>query len=115
MIEQEDVPAKARRIGAQMRERLDALQQRYDIIGDVRGQGQLMGIELVRDRQTKQPATDEGREIGRMCFANGLIFSLRRNGSVLRFVPPATTTPDQIDKAMDLLGDALEAVSTAAA
>jgi 2,2-dialkylglycine decarboxylase (pyruvate) len=115
VIEQEDVPAKARRIGAQMRERLEALQQRYDLIGDVRGQGQITGIELVRDRQSKQPATDEGREIGRMCFENGLIFSLRRNGSVLCFVPPATTTADQIDKAMDLLGQALEAVSTAAA
>jgi 2,2-dialkylglycine decarboxylase (pyruvate) len=94
---------------------LDVMQQRYELIGDVRGQGQLTGIELVRDRHTKQPATDEGREIGRMCFEQGLIFSLRRGGSVLRFVPPATTTPGQIDQAMDQLGQALEAVSTAAA
>ncbi len=115
VIEQEDVPAKARRIGGHMLERLEALQQRYEMIGDVRGQGQLTGIELVRDRRTKQPATDEGREIGRMCFEQGLIFSLRRGGSVLRFVPPATTTPGQIDAAMDQLGRALEAVSTAAA
>ncbi len=111
VIEQEDIPAKARRIGAQMHERLTALQQRYDIIGDVRGRGQLMGIELVRDRQSKVPATDEGRRIGRLCFENGLIFSLRRNGSVLRFVPPATTTEAQIDHAMDLLGRVLEVVS----
>ena len=115
MVEQEDVPAKARRIGAQMRERLEALQQRYEMIGDVRGHGQLIGIELVRDRDTKEPATDEGRAIGRTCFEHGLIFSLRRDGSVLRFVPPATTTPDQIDQAMDQLGRALEAVSTAGA
>ena len=115
VVEQEDVPAKARRIGAQMRERLEALQQRYELIGDVRGQGQLTGIELVRDRHTKEPATNEGRAIGRICFEHGLIFSLRRNGSVLRFVPPATTTPAQIDQAMDQLGRALEAVSTAAA
>jgi 2,2-dialkylglycine decarboxylase (pyruvate) len=115
VVEQEDVPAKARRIGGHMLERLEALQQRYEMIGDVRGQGQLTGIELVRDRRTKQPATEEGREIGRMCFEQGLIFSLRRGGSVLRFVPPATTTPGQIDAAMDQLGRALEAVSTAAA
>ena len=111
VIEGEDVPAKARKIGAQMRERLEALMQRYEIVGDVRGRGQLTGVELVRSRSTKEPATDEGREIGKLCFARGLIFSLRRNGSVLRFVPPATTTPDQIDQAMDLLGAAIEDVS----
>ena len=113
VVEGEDVPAKARRIGAQMLERLQALMQRYDMIGDIRGRGQLTGIELVRDRQTKEPATDEGRRIGKLCFGRGLIFSLRRGGSVLRFVPPATTTPDQIDRAMDLLGAAIEEVSTA--
>src|SRR6185312_2871239 len=112
VVEEEDVPAKARRIGAQMRERLEALMQRYEMIGDIRGRGQLTGVELVRDRQSKEPATDEGRAIGRYCFERGLIFSLRRNGSVLRFVPPATTTPAQIDQAMDLLGQALEHVAT---
>ena len=111
VIEQEDVPAKARAIGTRIRERLEALQQRYEMIGDIRGRGQLMGIELVRDRQSKEPATEEGRAIGQYCFERGLIFSVRRNGSVLRFVPPATTTADQIDRAMDLLGEALERMS----
>lgn len=113
VVEGEDVPAKARRIGAQMRERLEALMQRYELIGDIRGRGQLIGVELVRSRSTKEPATDEGRAIGKLCFASGLIFSLRRDGSVLRFVPPATTTPGQIDQAMDVLGEALEQVSAA--
>ena len=111
VIEEEDVPAKARAIGAAMRERLEALQQRYELIGEVRGRGQLLGLELVRDRQSKEPATEEGRRIHKMCFERGLIFSLRRGGSVLRFVPPATTTADQIDHAMDILGNALEAAS----
>ncbi len=70
-----------------------------------------MGVELVRDRQSREPATEEGREIGRLCFAGGLIFSLRRQGSVLRFVPPATTTPGQIEQAMGILRDALERAS----
>lgn len=115
VIAEEDVPAKARKIGAQMRERLEALMQRYEMIGDIRGRGQLTGIELVRDRHRKDPATEEGRAIGRYCFEHGLIFSLRRNGSVLRFVPPATTTADQIDRAMDLLAAALEEVSVGTA
>jgi 2,2-dialkylglycine decarboxylase (pyruvate) len=111
VIEEEDVPAKARAIGAAMRKRLDALQQRYELIGDVRGRGQLTGVELVRDRQTKEPASEVGRRIHKMCFEAGLIFSLRRNGSVLRFVPPATTRPDQIDRAMEILESAIEVVS----
>ena len=115
VIAQEDVPATARRIGAHMRERLETFMQRYEMIGDIRGRGQLIGVELVRDRASKTPATEEGKAIGRMCFERGLIFSLRREGSVLRFVPPATTTPGQIDWAMDRLGEALEAASTGAA
>ena len=115
IVEEEDVPAKARRIGAHMHERLAAHMQRYEMIGDIRGRGQLIGVELVRDRAGKEPATDEGRAIGAYCFERGLIFSLRRDGSVLRFVPPATTTPDQIDRAMDILGEALDRVSAGAA
>jgi 2,2-dialkylglycine decarboxylase (pyruvate) len=111
VVEQEDVPAKARRIGDRLRVRLEALQQRHEMIGDIRGHGQLMGIELVRNRHTKEPATEEGKAIGKYCFQRGLIFSVRRAGSVLRFVPPATTTDSQIDQAMDLLGEAIEAVS----
>ncbi len=114
VIEGEDVPAKARAIGTRMRERLASLMQRYEMIGDVRGRGQLIGVELVRDRQRKEPACEEGRAIGRYCFERGLIFSLRRNGSVLRFVPPATTSADQIDRAMDILGAAFETVSARA-
>jgi len=109
VIQQEDVPAKARRIGTLLRERFEELQQRYEMIGQIRGRGQLIGIELVRNRHTKEPATDEGRAIGQYCFAHGLIFSIRRNGSVLRFVLPASTTAGQIDAAADILKDAIEA------
>lgn len=111
VVEEEDVPAKARVIGGHMRARLEALQQRYDMIGDIRGRGQLIGIELVRDRQSREPAFEEGQRVHKECFDAGLIFSLRRKGSVLRFVPPATTTAGQIDQAMDTLGGAIERVS----
>jgi 2,2-dialkylglycine decarboxylase (pyruvate) len=111
VIQQEDVPARARRIGKHMRERFEAMQQRYEMVGDIRGRGQLMGLELVRDRNSKEPATDEGRAIGQYCFSHGLIFSVRRSGSVLRFVPPATTSADQIDAAMDILSNAIELAS----
>lgn len=115
VVEEEDVPGAARRIGDQIRAHLEALMDRYELIGDVRGRGLLTGIELVTDRDGKEPAFKEGQEIGRICFEKGLIFSMRRGGSVLRFVPPATTTSAQVDEAMEVLGRALEAVSTRSA
>lgn len=111
VITEEDIPAKARAIGARILAHLEALRQRFPLIGDVRGRGQLIGIELVRDRASKEPATTEGQAIGRRAFEAGLIFSLRRGGSVLRLVPPASTTEAQIDAAMEIFASALEGVS----
>ena len=113
VIEQEDVPGKARRLGAYLQSKLEGLAARFEIIGDVRGRGLLQGVELVRDRATKEPATSEGRAIADRCLDNGLIFSLRREGAVLRFVPPATTTEAQIDHAIEIIGEALEAIGAA--
>ena len=70
----------------------------------------LQGIELVKDRQTREPAYDQGRAIGRLCLENGLILSVRRKGSVFRFVPPFTTTEAQLDEAADILDHAISQV-----
>ena len=107
VVEHEDAPGKARRLGEYLKARLSDLADRFDLIGDVRGRGLLQGIELVRDRQHKEPATEEGRKIAERCLENGLIFSQRRGGSVLRFVPPVTTSKDQIVSAIDILSDAI--------
>ena len=109
IIEEEDVPAKARAIGERFKAHLETLAQRYEEIGDIRGRGLLLGIELVEDRQTRRPATQFGRRVYAHAFAHGLIFSLRREGSVLRFVPPASTTEEQLDRAAELLDAAFAA------
>jgi 2,2-dialkylglycine decarboxylase (pyruvate) len=109
VIESEDMPAKARAIGMRFKGHLETLAQRYEQIGDVRGRGLLMGIELVEDRHSRRPATALGRAVHLYCFERGLIFSQRRDGSVLRFVPPMSTTEAQIDCAAQLLDDALAA------
>ena len=108
VLEREDLAGKARQLGSYLRSRLAELADRFEIIGDLRGRGLLQGIELVRDRRTKEPATAEGQEIAEQCLQAGLIFSVRREGSVLRFVPPASTTTEQIDRAIDILANALE-------
>ena len=101
----------SQRIGAYWREHLERLAQKHQIIGDIRGRGLLQGIELVNDRLTREPAYQEGRAIGRLCLENGLVLSVRRNGSVFRFVPPFTTTEAQLDEAADILDHAISSVA----
>ncbi len=100
----------SQRIGAYWRDHLERLAHKHEIIGDIRGRGLLQGIELVDDRLTREPAYQEGRAIGRLCLENGLILSVRRNGSVFRFVPPFTTTEAQLDQAADILDHAIATV-----
>jgi 2,2-dialkylglycine decarboxylase (pyruvate) len=95
------------RIGAYWRVHLERLAQKHEIIGDIRGRGLLQGIELVTDRSTRDPAFEQGRAIGRWCLENGLILSVRRKGSVFRFVPPFTTTEAQLDQAAEILDQAI--------
>ncbi|MEX2645957.1 MAG: aspartate aminotransferase family protein [Gaiellaceae bacterium] len=115
LIVREDLPAKARAIGLYWRARLDELAARHELIGDIRGRGLLQGIELVRDRDSKEPAYEAGKVVERHCLAAGLLFSVRRGGSVLRFVPPWTTTEKQMDSAAEILDDALTEAADALA
>ena len=101
----------SQRIGEYWREHLQRLARKHAIIGDIRGRGLLQGIELVTDRNTREPTFDQGRAIGRVCLDNGLILRVRRRGSVFRFVPPFTTTEAQLDEAADILDHAISEVA----
>ena len=107
IILEQNLTEVARRIGDYWKGHLQSLAQRHEIIGDIRGRGLLQGIELVRDRDTREPAYQEGQRIGALCLEKGLIMSLRRRGSVFRFVPPFTTTNEQLDRAATILDEAI--------
>src|SRR5713226_8110661 len=97
-------------MGAYLRSRLEDLQQRYEVIGDVRGLGLLLGVELVRDRSSRAPAHQLGALTTAKCFENGLSMNIRRRperGSVWRIAPPLTVSTDEIDRAVDILDKAL--------
>jgi len=103
-IVENDLPSRAAALGAHWRRNMESLQQRYELIGDIRGRGILQGLELVRDRRSKEPATREAADIYRTCLTDGLMFSVRGQfKNVLRFVPPFTTTPAELDRATDIL------------
>jgi len=99
---------KAQEVGDKWEEKLNALYDKYEIIGDVRGKGLIRGIEFVEDREKKVPAYKIGKNVTAECLKNGLIFSMRRGGSVLRFVPPFCTTDDEIERAYEILDSSIE-------
>ncbi len=95
----------ARRMGQYAMKRLWELYDKHPLIGEVRGMGLLIGIELVRDRRTKEPAT---RETSSICFDRALKRGLLLvpsgwRGNVIRFAPPLTVQQEHLDKAIDVL------------
>ena len=100
---------RARELGTYMKGILLDLQQRHECIGDVRGRGLLLGVELVEDRHGKKPAHDLGHRVGRRCIELGASLNIARQASahIFRIAPPLTVTRAQIDTAMDILDRAL--------
>lgn len=106
VIAEEKLISRAVTMGAYLRERLEGLQQKYEQIGDIRGVGLLMGVELVRNRASKEAAHVLGALTTRKCFENGLSMNIRRRperGSVWRIAPPLTVSRDEIDRATGIL------------
>ncbi len=109
-IRKEHLIERARTTGAYLRDRLNDLKARYEAIGDVRGEGMLIGVELVKDRESRQPFHELGATTTKKCFELGLSMNIRRRperGSVWRIAPPLTATHAEIDRGVDILDRAL--------
>lgn len=99
---------KGTELGERVRVRFLELQKEFKIIGDVRGLGPMIGIELVKDRQTKAPAAVEAKDLARRCLKKGLIIlSCGNYGNVIRTLMPLVITDDQLDKGFSILREAL--------
>ncbi len=110
VIQREGLVERANVMGDYLRGRLEGLQQKYDVIGDVRGLGLLIGVELVSDRASRAPAHALGALTTQKCFENGLSMNIRRRperGSVWRIAPPLTVSHAEVDQAVDILETAL--------
>lgn len=110
-IEQEQLPAKAEKIGNVVMERLKDMQEKYALIGDIRNLGAMIGIELVKDRQTKEPAKEETARITQECLNNGLIIiNAGVFGNVIRMLMPLVITDEQLEQALNILENAFAKV-----
>jgi 2,2-dialkylglycine decarboxylase (pyruvate) len=104
---------RAREAGGRLRSGLEAIQQRYPIVGDVRGRGLMLGMEIVRDRASKEPAPELGAAITHRCLELGLsmnIVQLPGLAGVFRIAPPLTTTDAEIDLGLSILEEAIASV-----
>ncbi|MGO4624550.1 aspartate aminotransferase family protein [Ensifer sp. 2YAB10] len=96
--------------GERLREGLRSLQQRFECVGDIRGRGLLLGLEVVADRQTKAPGFELGARVMEEAMRRGLsmnIVKLPGMGGVFRIAPPLTVTPQEIDRGLEILSDSI--------
>ncbi|MCP3710472.1 aspartate aminotransferase family protein [Paraburkholderia sp. CNPSo 3274] len=111
VVERDGLVARANIMGERLRRALLDLMERFECIGDIRGRGLLLGLEIVKDRRTKEPADGLAAKITRECMKLGLsmnIVQLPGMGGVFRIAPPLTVSEQEIDLGVELLGQAIE-------
>jgi 2,2-dialkylglycine decarboxylase (pyruvate) len=108
IVLEEKLPERAAAIETRIKTAIGAMAGRYDFIGDVRGRGVLLGIELVEDRATQKPANEMTREAVRQCEERGLLVQARGSharNNVVRLVPPMVSSDSEIDHGLAILED----------
>ena len=116
VMEKENLPARANQLGELVMRRLRTLQSKLTCIGDVRGLGAMVAMELVRNRDAHAPDADLAKALVQRSAANGLILlSCGVYGNVIRFLMPLTAADIIVNEGMDILERSLQEVLTAAA
>lgn len=113
IILEEKVPEKATSLGNFLTGKLKELQGRHRLIGEVRGPGLFIGVEIVKDKKTKQKAPEEALKAATMCFERGVWFGLSQQpgiGNVFKIKPPVAIKREQISNAVDVMDKVLSEV-----
>lgn len=108
VIDEENIQQNSLEVGTHLKNRLLELQDKHPLIGEVRGLGLMLGIELVRDRQTKEPASSEAADVMERCRDRGLVIGKGGlYGNTLRLKPPMCITKDDANFIADCLDEVL--------
>ncbi len=111
-IDREDFIKDVQRKGDYLIAKLRVLKDDYEIIGDVRGKGLMIGMELVRDRISKVPAMEEAKQIQEICLDNGLLIGIGGiYKNIIRIQPPLVILQDEIEEVLRIIGLALNRIS----
>lgn len=109
VIERDGLLRNTKEVGDYMLRRMADWPKKHKLVGDVRGYGLMIGVELVTDKQTKERASAERDRVVEMAFERGVLF-LGCGPNTIRIAPPLITTKEQADVAMDVLEECLETV-----
>lgn len=111
-FEKTDLLTRAEKIGQRVMGKFKELQQQYEIIGDVRGLGAMVGMELVVDRKTKEPATAFTKQLVNHCRGKGLLMiSAGTYSNIIRPLMPLVITDEQLDGGLKIIEEALDELS----
>jgi 4-aminobutyrate aminotransferase len=102
----------AAQVGEFLKRELTQLSAKHPLIGDVRGRGLMIGMELVQDRSTKNPAKEKSQQLIQRCFHKGLLL-LTCGDSTIRFCPPLVISKEQIRTAVKILDEVLTEIANA--
>jgi 4-aminobutyrate aminotransferase/(S)-3-amino-2-methylpropionate transaminase len=112
VFEEENLLQKAQALGKKLRQRLEILQSQFEIIGEIRGKGPMLALELVKDRETKEPANTEAKTLVKYCYEKGLIIlSCGNFDNVIRTLMPLVITNEQLERGLTILEEGLTALS----
>ncbi|MGQ9608229.1 MAG: aspartate aminotransferase family protein [bacterium] len=113
IIEKENLVENSARIGQQMLNRFKSIEKSCKILGDTRGQGLVLGLEIVYDKKSKKPASDLTKKIIMECFYRGLLLiaPIGFYGNVIRIAPPLMISQDLADKGVDILESVMMDIS----
>lgn len=108
----ENLLAKAKTLGEKLHSTLKAFQDKHALIGDVRGLGPMIAMELVYDRQAKTPAPEKAKQLVEFCLERNLIIlACGTYGNVIRLLMPLVITEEQLTKGMEIVDNGLTAIS----
>ena len=111
VIEKEGLQANSLKIGARLTAGFHRLAEKHSLIGDVRGLGLMLGVELVKDRVTKEPAKEECAVVFERCKELGLLIGKGGlSGNVLRIKPPMCITEADADFMLEVIDEAMGSV-----
>jgi 4-aminobutyrate aminotransferase-like enzyme len=111
IIEKEHLAEKAEKMGKYLVKRAKEIQEKHEMLGDIRGKGLGIGTEWVKDRKTKEPAAEESLKISYRAFQKGLLLEFAGlKANVIKLAPPLIITQEQIDEALDIFEEAIRDV-----
>lgn len=112
IFEEENILQKAKTLGQKVRDSFEQWRKEYELIGDVRGLGAMLALELVKDRETKEPAADQARKFVDICYEKGLvILACGKYNNAIRTLMPLVITEQELERGLAIMYDGLKEIS----